>query len=43
MAEIVQNNNHIIDDLRDKMIELAKQSPYFKIINSFYGIGETEI
>ena len=41
MAEIVQNNNHIIDDLRDKMIELAKQSPYFKIINSFYGIGET--
>ena len=22
------------------MIELAKQSPYFKIFNSFYGIGE---
>ncbi len=22
------------------MIELAKQSPYFEIVNSFYGIGE---
>ena len=40
MAKIVQNNNNIINELRDKMIETAKQSPYFKIINSFYGIGE---
>ena len=40
MAKIVQNNNNIINELRDKMIETAKKSPYFKIINSFYGIGE---
>ncbi len=41
MAKIVQNNNNIINELKDKMIETAKQSPYFEIINSFYGIGET--
>ena len=40
MAKIVQNNNNIINELREKMIETAKQSPYYKIINSFYGIGE---
>ncbi len=40
MAKIVQNNNNIINELRDKMIETAKQSPYYEIINSFYGIGE---
>ena len=41
MAKIVQNNNNIINELREKMIETAKQSPYYKIINSFYGIGDT--
>ena len=40
MAKIVQNNNNIINELREKMIETAKQSPYFEIVNSFYGIGE---
>ena len=40
MAKIVQNNNNIINELREKMIETAKQSSYYKIINSFYGIGE---
>lgn len=40
MAKIVQNNNNIINELRDKMIETAKQLPYYEIINSFYGIGE---
>lgn len=40
MAQIVQNNNYVINELREKMIRTAKQSPYFKIINSFYGIGE---
>ena len=40
MAKIVQNNNIIINELRDKMIETAKQSTYYEIINSFYGIGE---
>ena len=27
-------------DFSDKMIETAKKSPYYEIINSFYGIGE---
>ncbi|MBQ3408146.1 MAG: hypothetical protein IJH12_02955 [Clostridia bacterium] len=38
MAKIVQSNNNIINELREKMIETAKQSPYYEIINSFYGI-----
>ena len=33
--------NKKINELREKMIETAKQSPYYKIINSFYGIGDT--
>lgn len=40
MASILQENNRLIDEKRKKIIELAKQSPYFEIINSFYGIGE---
>ena len=37
---ILQENNRLIDEIRKNMIELAKQSPYFEIVNSFYGIGE---
>jgi len=40
MACILQENIKTLNELKEKMIELAKQSPYFKIINSFYGIGE---
>ena len=40
MAGILQENIKTINELKEKMIETAKQSPYFKIINSFYGIGE---
>ncbi len=40
MACILQENIRTLNELKEKMIELAKQSPYFKIINSFYGIGE---
>ena len=40
MASILQENIKTINELKDKMIETAKQSPYFEIINSFYGIGE---
>ena len=40
MASILQENNRAIDEIRKNMIELAKQSPYFQIVNSFYGIGE---
>lgn len=40
MACILQENIKTLNELKEKMIELAKQSPYFKIFNSFYGIGE---
>lgn len=40
MAGILQENIKALNELKGKMIETAKQSPYFKIINSFYGIGE---
>ena len=40
MASILQENIKTLNELKEKMIELAKQSPYFKIFNSFYGIGE---
>ena len=40
MASILQENIKTINELKDKMIETTKQSPYFEIINSFYGIGE---
>ena len=40
MACILEENIKTINKLKENMIELAKQSPYFKIINSFYGIGE---
>lgn len=40
MAGILQENIKTINELKDKMIETARQSPYFEIINLFYGIGE---
>ena len=40
MANMLQENNKNIKEIRKNMIELAKHSPYFEIINSFYGIGE---
>ena len=40
MAGILQENIKALNEIKEKMIETAKQSPYFKIINSFYGIGE---
>ncbi len=35
MASILQENIKAINELKDKMIETAKESPYFDIINSF--------
>lgn len=40
MASILQENIKTINELKDKRIETAKESPYFNIIHSFYGIGE---
>ncbi len=40
MAGILQENIKALNEIKGKMIETARQSPYFKIINSLYGIGE---
>ena len=40
MASILQKNIKAINNLKEQMIETAKQSKYFEIINSFYGIGD---
>ena len=40
MACILQENIKTLNELKEKMIELAMKSSYFKIFNSFYGIGE---
>ena len=37
--EILKITNEL-NELKEKMIKTAKESPYFDIINSFYGIGE---
>lgn len=40
MAIMIKNNNKEIENVRAEMIELARQSPYFDIINSVPGLGE---
>ena len=40
IAGILQESIKNVNEIKEKMIETAKQSPYFKIINSFYGIGD---
>jgi len=40
IAKLVQENIQEIDKLREKMINLARQSPLFPVITSYYGIGE---
>jgi len=40
MAKVVQNNNNIIAELKEKMIGIAGESKYFNIVKSFYGIGD---
>lgn len=40
MAIMVKNNTKEIEKVRAEMIELARTSPYFDIINSMPGIGE---
>ena len=39
MAIIVKNNTKEIEKVRTEMIELARKSPYFDIINSMPGLG----
>lgn len=40
IAKVVQKNQREITSLKEKMISLAQTSPLFKIISSYYGIGE---
>lgn len=40
IANMVKNNIEKVKELKEKMISVAQKSPYFKIISSYYGIGE---
>lgn len=41
IVEIINYNSNKLNECKQEIIILAKQTPYFKIINSIYGIGET--
>ena len=41
IVEIISYNNFKLNEVKQNIINLAKQTPYFNIINSIYGIGET--
>ena len=41
IVEIISYNNFKLTEVKQDIIKLAKQTPYFDIINSIYGIGET--
>ena len=41
IIDIIIYNSNKLDEVKQDIINLAKQTPYFNIINSIYGIGET--
>jgi len=41
IVDIIIYNSNKLDEVKKDIINLAKQTPYFNIINSIYGIGET--
>lgn len=41
IVEIISYSDFKLTEVKQDIIKLAKQSPYFDIINSIYGIGET--
>ena len=41
IVEIISYNNFKLTEVKQDIIKLAKQTPYFNVINSIYGIGET--
>ena len=41
IVEIITYSNNKLNEVKQDIIKLAKQTPYFNIINSIYGIGET--
>ena len=41
IIEIISYSNAKLSEVKQDIIKLAKQTPYFNIINSIYGVGET--
>ena len=41
IVDIISYNDSKLNDVKQDIVKLAKQTPYFNIINSIYGIGET--
>lgn len=41
IVDIINYNSNKLNEVKQDIINLAKQTPYFNIINSIYGIGET--
>lgn len=41
IIEIISYNSTKLTNVKQDIIKLAKQTPYFNIINSIYGVGET--
>lgn len=41
IVDIIIYNSNKVNEVKQDIINLAKQTPYFNIINSIYGIGET--
>ncbi|HHW69665.1 MAG TPA: IS110 family transposase [Tenericutes bacterium] len=40
LIDIIIYNSSKLNEVKQDIINLAKQTPYFEIVNSIYGIGE---
>lgn len=41
IVDVISYNGSKLNDVKQDIVKLARQTPYFNIINSIYGIGET--
>lgn len=41
IVEIISYSNNKLNEVKQEIVRFAKKTPYFDIINSIYGIGET--
>lgn len=41
IVDVISYNGSKLNDVKQNIVKLARQTPYFNIINSIYGIGET--
>lgn len=41
IIDVISYNGSKLNDVKQDIVKLARQTPYFNIINSIYGIGET--